>query len=391
MGVIEDVPESWITAFSSRLNFPLWVQARRSSAARGTARRPRLPHRRRRVRPAVAHTDADGARVSARRLLRNLGEAKVEVTIGVGASRPGQPTDLLRAEADAALYEAKRHGGHQIAHFDDIRNQVAVIGADKRAAVRRLIDEGRLTTLYQPIWDFATKRMLGVEALTRPDREYGLSGPAEAFDIAEQMGRVHDLDVLCIKSALAAVPDLPDDALLFLNLCPRTLDQDADENDWLLVAVEQSGMSPDRVVVEITERFGGRAAPIIASLQHLRSQGFKIALDDVGTGNSGLAMLRQVKVEFVKLDRTIVAAATTEPGARAVLMAITAYARQTGAYVIAEGIEDDETLAFLHAIDERELHGDAIIQGGQGYSLGRPAAITPATPPWPLLDIPAAA
>jgi EAL domain-containing protein (putative c-di-GMP-specific phosphodiesterase class I) len=123
---------------------------------------------------------------------------------------------------------------------------------------------------------------------------------------------------------------------LFFNICPRTLDQDADDNDWLRDAVEQAGLAPGPVVIEITERFGGRAASIVKCLQRLRLQGFKIAVDDVGTGNSGLAILRQVKVEFVKIDRSIVAAAPTDPGARAVLMAIATYARQTGAFVLAE-------------------------------------------------------
>ena len=329
----------------------------------------------------LPHTDADGVRVLAKRLLRSLDEAKLEVTIGVSASRPGHPSDLLRAEADAALYEAKRQGGHQIAHFDDIRDQVAVIGADKRAVVRRLIDEGRLTTAYQPIWDISKGTLLGVEALARPDADYGLSGPAEAFDIAEQMGRVHDLDVLCVKSALAGAPDLPEGALLFVNLCPRTLDLDADENDWLRLAVEHAGFSAERVVIEITERFGGRAAAIVKCLQRLRSQGFKIAVDDVGTGNSGLAILSQVKAEFVKLDRSIVAAAATDPGARAMLMAVATYARQTDAFVIAEGIEDDETLEFLHGIDEL---GAALIQGGQGYGLGHPTATIRSIPASPV-------
>jgi diguanylate cyclase (GGDEF)-like protein len=317
----------------------------------------------------LSHTDAEGARVMGRRLLRDLGRANLEVTVGLSASRPGQALDLLRAEADAALYEAKRHGNH-IAHFDDIRDEVSVISAEKRAAVRRLIEEGHLTTAYQPIWDVSRATLLGVEALTRPDPEYGLSGPAEAFDIAEQMERVHELDVICAKNALAGTAHLPEGALLFINLCPRTLDLDADKNDWLCSVVEQAGLSPERVVIEITERFGGRAALIVKCLQRLRLQGFKIAVDDVGTGNSGLAILSQVRAEFVKLDRTIVAAAPTDAGARAMLMAIATYARQTGAFVIAEGIEDDETLAFLHGLDEA---GDLVIQGGQGYGLGRPA------------------
>jgi EAL domain-containing protein (putative c-di-GMP-specific phosphodiesterase class I) len=115
----------------------------------------------------------------------------------------------------------------------------------------------------------------------------------------------------------------------------------------------------------------------VKCLQRLRSQGFKIAVDDVGTGNSGLAILSQVKAEFVKLDRSIVAAAATDPGARTMLMAVATYARQTNAFVIAEGIEDDETLEFLHGIDEL---GTALIQGGQGYGLGHPTATIQAIP-----------
>jgi len=78
-----------------------------------------------------------------------------------------------------------------------------VTTSEKKEAVRQLIDEGRLTTLFQPIWDFDAEALLGVEALARPDPSYGLSGPAEAFDIAEQIGRVHKLDVLCVESAAA--------------------------------------------------------------------------------------------------------------------------------------------------------------------------------------------
>ena len=333
----------------------------------------------------LPRTDADGARTLARRLQRNLGEAGLQLTLGLTASAPGHAADLLRAEADAALYHAKRHG-NGISHFDDIRDEVAVIGADKRAAVRRLIDERAVTTLYQPIWDFSANRLLGVEALSRPSTGLGLSGPAEAFDIADQIGHAHDLDVVCVQSALAGSQDLPDGALLFLNVCPSTLDLDADGNDWLSIAVEQAGLPPERVVIEITERFGGRVASVVKSLHRLRAHGFKIAVDDVGTGNSGLATLRQVHAEFVKLDRSIVVAASTDPASRAVLMAIAAYARETGAFVIAEGIEDRETLDFLHTIDEHGLREGIVIQGGQGYGLGRPAAAIDAArqPPLPV-------
>ena len=241
----------------------------------------------------LAHTDAEGARTLARRLSRSLSDAGIETSIGASALRPGQQADTLRAEADAALYEAKRQGGHRSAHFDDIREHAVVTTSEKKEAVRRLIDEGRLTTVFQPIWDLDAETLLGVEALARPDPSYDLSGPAEAFDIAEQIGRVHRLDVLCVQSALRVAPDLGSDVLLFLNLSPHTLDLDAEQNDWLRLAVEQAGLLPGQVVIEVTERFGGRTAAVVKCLQRLRQQGFKTALDDVGTGNSGLEMLRK--------------------------------------------------------------------------------------------------
>jgi EAL domain-containing protein (putative c-di-GMP-specific phosphodiesterase class I) len=84
-------------------------------------------------------------------------------------------------------------------------------------------------------------------------------------------------------------------------------------------------------------------------------------------------MLQQVNADFVKIDRSIVTAAATDRSARAVLMAMATYARQTGAYVIAEGIEDLETLAFLAAVGNGDAILERTIQGGQGFGLGRPA------------------
>jgi diguanylate cyclase (GGDEF)-like protein len=330
----------------------------------------------------LTHTDAEGARAVARRLSRDLQDAGIEVSVGVSALRSGQQAGTLRAEADAALYEAKRAGGSRVTHFEDISERVVVTTAEKREAVVRLIEEGRVDTLFQPIWNLDAETLLGVEALARPDPSYALSGPAEAFDIAEQIGRVHQLDVLCVENALALAPELHPGVLLFLNLSPLTLDLDAEADAWLAPAVERAGLTPQAVVVEVTERFGGRTERVIKRLKRLREQGFKIAIDDVGTGNSGLEMLSKIDAQFVKLDRSIITAAATESSARAVLMAMATFARQTGAFVIAEGIEDEDILEFLRAInEEHELASDTIIQGGQGFGLGRPShELSPQSP-----------
>jgi diguanylate cyclase (GGDEF)-like protein len=324
--------------------------------------------------------DDAGARRLATRLSRALTASEAVMSIGVSNLRSGQcPEDLL-GEAEAALSEAQHRGQRGVVHFDEIRAHVLIPTSAKNDAVRLLIDEGGLSTVFQPIWDLAGGVLLGVEALTRPGEQYGLSGPAEAFEIAEQMGRTHELDELCVASALRSVPVLPAEVLLFINLSPHTLGLDADGNDWLRDAVEHAGVLPKDVVIEITERVSERTASVVKCLQRLRLQGFRLALDDVGTGNSGLEMLRQVEAEYVKIDRSIVTAASSKPTARAVLMAMATYAAQTGSFVIAEGIEDQETLDFLGTIDQ-DVWPERIISGGQGYGLGRPTLTLQASPP----------
>ena len=212
----------------------------------------------------LAHTDSDGARTLARRLSRSFTEAGIEVSVGSALrsgglespaagweSRAAGRADTLRAEADAALYEAKRQGGHRSAHFDDIRERVVVTSTAKKEAVRALIDEGGLTTVFQPIWDFAAETLLGVEALMRPDPAHGLSGSAEAFDVAEQLGRVHQLDVsacraLCVlyRSAGTACCCSSTSRPTRSTSIPRAMTGSA----WRC----RAGLSPSQVVIEVT-------------------------------------------------------------------------------------------------------------------------------------------
>jgi EAL domain-containing protein (putative c-di-GMP-specific phosphodiesterase class I) len=264
-------------------------------------------------------------------------------------------------------------------HFDEIRGEVTVSTSGKREALRRMIDEGGLTSALQPIWDLRSERIIGIEALARPDERYGFEGPAEAFAVAASAGLVHELDELCAACALetAASHELPDGAALFLNISPKTLEIDAGESNWLTMAVEMSHLPPHRVVIEVTEQMGSRVAAVIKSLEELRRLGFKVGLDDVGTGNAGLEMMRKLDADYVKIDGSVVAAAAAERTARAVLMAMATFSLQTGAYVIAEGIEDDETLAFVRSLEEIDVRPGAMIQGGQGFKLGGPVSETP--------------
>jgi diguanylate cyclase (GGDEF)-like protein len=327
----------------------------------------------------LSSTGAAGARHALRRLQDALAESHVTVSVGVSVLQRGTGAETLRAEADAALFEAKPRGGGALLLFEEVSDAVSITTGAKIEALHRLLADRDLTVAFQPIWDLERGSLVGVEALARPAEKYGFSGPAEAFDIAEQIGRVHELDMMCVAKVLPHVEDLPDGALLFVNIAPRTLDFDAQSDGWLLSAVGRSGIEPERVVIEVTERFGARMSSVLKSLQRLTDAGLKLALDDVGAGNSGLEMLRRLDVDYVKIDRSVVTGAMSERGARAVLVSMATFANETGSYVIAEGIEDQEVLHFVRELADDLTIARPHIHGGQGYGLGRPSSSMPPT------------
>jgi diguanylate cyclase (GGDEF)-like protein len=331
-------------------------------------------------------TDAEGAARVANRVRQRLALKQIAASAGAGDLGPGQSAGDLRDEVDAALLEAKRQGGDRSLRFDEIAHRVSVMTAARARAFDALVAESGIDVAFQPIWDLSEGVLLGVEALARPHARYEFTGPAGAFDCAQQLGRVHELDVLCAGRILARAGELPAGASLFLNLSPATLDADADNagrESWLKVAAEALGFDPSRIVVEVTERAGSSTLLVIQSMRDLQRNGFRIAIDDVGTGNSGLEMLRATKANYIKIDRTVIVEALTDPSARGVLMAMTAFADETGALVVAEGIEDEEVLTFV--LDFAGLSGSAAITGGQGYGLGRPGSQPPSGVVPPLL------
>jgi EAL domain-containing protein (putative c-di-GMP-specific phosphodiesterase class I) len=180
---------------------------------------------------------------------------------------------------------------------------------------------------------------------------------------------VHELDTLCVQRALEGAEALPPGAALFVNVAPQTLDRDADGDPWLAEAVGRSKLDPSQVVIEVTERVGAPTETVLRSIEHLRAAGLRIAIDDVGVGNSGLEMLRRARPDFVKIDRSVVSEARHDAGARAVLAAIATFASETGASVIAEGIEDDDVLRLVQDADGTL---GPCIDAAQGYRLGRP-------------------
>jgi diguanylate cyclase (GGDEF)-like protein/PAS domain S-box-containing protein len=330
----------------------------------------------------LAHTDECDADVPLDRIRSVVQRRLSGVTASIGfssAREDDREPSTLWGRADAALLEAKRRGGNAVVSSSEVADSVPVVTIEEVRAVRSLIDAGAVDVAFQPIWDLGGTRVLGFEALARP-RSIELSGPGEAFEIADSIGRGHELDAVCRRATLRAAGDLPEGALLFLNVSPQTLEHDGLAGDSLVLAVHGAGYEPHQVVLEITERTDARKELLIPEAARLRRLGFKLALDDVGAGNAGLEMLSALPVDFIKIDRAVVANAVDDRGARAVMLGIMAFARESGAFVIAEGIETEEMLELARDPDPQREARPVGAHGAQGFLLGRPGPVSSEAP-----------
>ena len=295
--------------------------------------------------------------------------AGATISIGLTVSPPGEGNaETLREQAEAALREAKRRGRNSVVTFEAIRGSTSHPSSAKARAVRRLLSERKLTIAFQPIWDVERGVVLAFEALMRPAAEYGFASPQEAFDIAEQLGHAHELDYVCLQAILARAAELPPDMMLFVNLSPQTLAYDLLTESLLVESVVAAGLTIDRVVLELTERSIVPLRDIVRETKQLQRLGFRLALDDTGTGNAGLEMLSQLQFDFVKVDRAVVVNALSDKKAHAILVGMQAIAREGNVYVIAEGIENLEMLRLVEQVG---------VQGVQGNLLGCPSETIP--------------
>ncbi|WP_089405835.1 EAL domain-containing protein [Geodermatophilus saharensis] len=219
-----------------------------------------------------------------------------------------------------------------------------------------LADPDDLTLVFQPVVDLARARVAGYEALARFP---GTAGPDVWFAAAADAGVAAELEALALHKALAAVPGLPADTFLSVNVSPALLG----------TRPVQAALAtrPDlrRVVVELTE---SAPVPDLAALRvevaALRARGALVALDDTGSGWSGLRQLAALRPQLVKLDRSLVAGADTDPVRAALAGVVGEFAARIDAWLVAEGIETRGELAAFSRLG---------VPLAQGWLLGRPS------------------
>lgn len=327
-------------------------------------------------------TGGSGAETLARRLVADslrYGKSTVTLSAGVAQLRPGEALSDWRERADIALYESKRRGGETAVLFENIEAQTRFVSAQAVSRIRELLAKDGMQAAFQPIWNRDATEIIAFEALARPLREYRFAGPQEAFDAAHRIGRIMDLDLLCMRAALGAVRDYGIEGPIFLNVTPATLEHPLFAAATIGALLPEYGVDASRIVIEITERTIRDLDALVRSADALRHLGMRIALDDAGAGSSGMSLLSSLTFDYVKLDRTLLLEGHN-PKARGVLAGILAIADSMGALLIAEGIETPELLDFarnLHRIMNVQSQG---VRALQGYLLGQPRIPTPASP-----------
>ncbi|MCU1498211.1 MAG: diguanylate phosphodiesterase [Acidimicrobiales bacterium] len=241
-------------------------------------------------------------------------------------------------------------------------DDVTRMDSDQR--IRDVLDRPEvLSILVQPVVDLTEGRVIAVEALSR-FAGLPIRPPDVWFAEARSCGLGIELEILAIRRALAFLPLLPESIALAVNAGPP-----AAMSPWFAECL--SRVAPERIVLELTEHTAVDDYPaLIAGLRPLRRRGLRIAIDDTGAGYSSLAHILKMAPDFIKLDRELTTGIELDPVRRALAAALVTFAADTGAQIIAEGIETEDALEVLQ---------DLGVGFGQGYHLGRPAPFTATT------------
>lgn len=232
-------------------------------------------------------------------------------------------------------------------------------------SLKELLSGSALASVFQPIVSMAGEPVVtGFESLARVRNGWPLGDAGTLFEYAERRSQSEALNLACLSHGIAAAKELPGEPDVFLNVDPPLLESPR-LISTVLEGAARSGIAPQRIVLEITERSGiPSPAKVGSTLEALRTRGIRFALDDVGSAHSHLAFLDQISPSFMKISQTFGTDFETDSSRERIVRHVLGLARAFGCAVILEGVETEATAAAARALG---------IELAQGYYFGRPS------------------
>lgn len=279
--------------------------------------------------------------------------------------------------ADNMMYRAKAAGKAQVA----VPSQQDVLAVfqditQRGVMVMEALEARRIIPFFQPILDIHRQTVVAYEVLSRIELDGQVVRADEFVEIAEKIGAIHRMDMLVIEQALTRLQTAGHAGEVFLNLSPRAMVLNEFARD-LRAIVARSGFPPARIVFEITERDTVKNMSLLETfLNDLKADGFKLAIDDFGSGFSSFHYLRRFPIDYLKIEGDFIANMMHSEKDRTFVNSIRSLAREMRIAVVAEYVESAEVLAELGRME---------VQLAQGYHIGRPAR-EPLAAPWRTLS-----